>query len=100
MPFEEKFSFVYELGIKPVVSELAKELEENKGISLHVTRADELASTVNKVEDIIKSINNNDLILADITENRPSVLWELGLCHAFEKDVFILRNPERRFRFI
>ena len=40
---------------------------------------------------IVNSIYNSELILADLTEHKPNVLFELGLAIAFKKRVAIIR---------
>lgn len=40
---------------------------------------------------IVHSIFNADIILADLTEHNPNVLFELGLAIAFKKKVAIIR---------
>lgn len=56
-----------------------------------------IAKTANKAgSDIIQStivnqIISADLILADLTEHNPNVLFELGLAIAFEKKVVLIR---------
>jgi hypothetical protein len=89
MPFSKSFSFVYDLGIKPALKELEKEL--GKDIPIVIRRADDkLAVNDNKVHEIESLIDNHDLIVIDITGYNPNVLWELGYCQALRKHIIPL----------
>ena len=80
MPFDEDFDSVYEHLLKPVL--------EDAG--LDVLRADDIQSQQSILKDIIKNINESDLILADLTDANPNVFYELGIAHAFGKPVVLV----------
>ena len=80
MPFDEDFDSVYEHFLKPVL--------EDAG--LNVLRADDIQSQQSILKDIIKNINESDLILADLTDANPNVFYELGIAHAFGKPVVLV----------
>ena len=80
MPFHTPFDFVY--------SDLIKEICERHGFE--VIRADDMYSTKQILEDIVKGINSADLIIADLTENNPNVFYELGIAHGLNKPVQII----------
>ena len=79
MPFDEEFNDVYRSFIKPVL--------ESAGFK--VDRADDIESQQNIIKDILQGINNSDLIIADLTSGNPNVFYELGLAHAFRKQVIL-----------
>lgn len=80
MPFEEEFDGVYDYLIHDPFSEAGYD----------VMRADDLLNQRNILEDIIQSILNSELIVADLSKNNPNVYYELGLAHAFKKNVILL----------
>lgn len=61
------------------------------------SQAGYIAETANKTgsdiihKTIVSNIYNAELILADLTEHNPNVLFELGLAIAFKKKVAIIR---------
>lgn len=88
MPFSEKtgkypdgyFDEVFSSLIVPAAAEagyVAKTANINGSDIIHKT--------------IVNSIYNAELILADLTEHNPNVLFELGLAIAFKKKVAIIR---------
>ena len=80
MPFGDDFDPIYEKLIKPAFSENGYE----------VKRADDIESQQNILRDIVQSIHNSDLIVADLTTTNPNVFYELGLAHAFRKPVILI----------
>ena len=80
MPFDEEFETVYTEFIKPVLEE----------IGFSVERADDIESQQNILRDIVEQINKSDLIVADLTSVNPNVFYELGLAHAFQKQVILI----------
>lgn len=88
MPFSEKtekypngyFDEVYNSLIVPAAAEagfIAKTANKNGSDIIHKT--------------IVNNIYHAELILADLTEHNPNVLFELGLAIAFKKKVAIIR---------
>ena len=80
MPFEDDLKPVYDEFIKPVLSESGYE----------VKRADDIESQQNILRDIVESIYSSDLIVADLTDTNPNVFYELGLAHAFKRQVVLI----------
>ena len=80
MPFAPEFQDIYELFIQ-------KSLEE---AGFDVFRADDIINQNNILKDIISSIRNSDLIVADLTGANPNVYYELGIAHALNKPVVLL----------
>ena len=88
MPFSEKtdsypqgyFDEVFSSLIVPAAAQagyIAQTASKNGSDIIHKT--------------IVNSIYNSELILADLTEHNPNVLFELGLAIAFKKRVAIIR---------
>lgn len=80
MPFATEFDEIYEHLIRSVLVA--------EGFS--VSRADESRSSRNIMHDVIQGIFNADLVIADLSGANPNVYYELGLAHAFRKNVVLL----------
>lgn len=80
MPFGEGFDEIYALFISVALIEAGYE----------VLRADDIRSQQNILKDIVASIANSDLIVADLTGANPNVYYEVGLAHAFRKQVILM----------
>jgi hypothetical protein len=80
MPFSSDFNEIYNLFIASSLNE----------VGYDVFRADDVVSQRNILEDIIASINDSELIVADLTGSNPNVYYELGIAHAFGKSVILL----------
>ena len=80
MPFASDFDEVYDYLIRELLSEAGYE----------VSRADDILNQRNILEDVVQSIVNADLVIADLTTSNPNVYYELGLAHALEKRVVLI----------
>ncbi len=85
MQFSDEYNQLYEEVIKPVC--------ESKGIVCE--RADEYYTTNMIIDDIIKSIKESSLIIADITPDNPNVFYEVGYSHAIDKPTILLCDKKR-----
>lgn len=86
MPFKDDFNNPWEFAIKPAA-------EEN---DLDPYRADDRRLVANRItKDIMKSIIDAEIIIAEMTGQNPNVLYELGLAHSAKKRVIMItRNKE------
>ena len=80
MPFDSELAGVYEGFIRPAAL----------AAGFDVVRADDLHTSQNILRDIVGSISNADLVIADLTNNNPNVFYELGIAHALNKPVILL----------
>jgi len=80
MPFEQEFESVYVGFIEPVL----------RSSGYDVKRADDIENQRNIIRDIVESIYSSSLIVADLTGTNPNVFYELGLAHAFERQVILI----------
>jgi hypothetical protein len=71
MPFAEDLRWVFGEVIVPVGEELG----------LQVSRMDEESFVGRITEKIEQRIANSSILLADVTDNNPNVMYELGLAH-------------------
>ena len=89
MPFAEEFDAIYDYLIHDPFSEAGYD----------VKRADDILSQRNIMEDIIRSIIDSELIMADLSTANPNVYYELGLAHAFGKKVILLTQEIKEVPF-
>jgi len=80
MPFGEGFNEIYDLFISGALIEAGYD----------VLRADDIRSQQNILKDIVAGIANSNLIVADLTGANPNVYYEVGLAHAFRKQVILM----------
>lgn len=85
MDFNEKYSSVYTEIIKPVCENL----------DIECIRADEQYFPGTIIQDIIESIKECDIIIADITPDNPNVYFEVGYAYAMGKNPILLMNKAR-----
>ena len=81
MPFgDPDLQVVYEDFVRPTL--------ENTG--LECERGDDVFGSNVIMEDILKSIESSDLVLADLSKRNANVFYEVGICHALQKPVLLL----------
>ena len=85
MQFTDEYNDLYTEVIKPVVEDFGFECE----------RADEAHTTNPILQDIIQSIRESSVIIADITPNNPNVFYEVGYAHASNKSTILLCDRKR-----
>ena len=79
MPFDSDLDGVWE-ALRDVLAEK----------SFHASRADTILGQRNVMQDVVVGIANADLVVADLTDLNPNVMYELGLAHALDKPVIII----------
>jgi hypothetical protein len=85
MQFSKEYDELYENVIKPVCGE--------RGID--TVRADEYTTSSPIISDVIRSIRESSIVIADITPDNPNVFYEIGYAHAIEKPVILLSDRKR-----
>jgi len=80
MPFRPNFDKLYSAIIKPAITKMGVKCK----------RGDEIYGTESVISDIWECIQRSDFVIADLTGQNPNVCYELGLCHAINKDVIII----------
>src|SRR5258708_2500526 len=75
MPFDDRFSDIYKLGIQATAAECGVVAE----------RVDEQKFSEPILERIYRQIANADFIIADMTGRNPNVFYEVGYAHALGK---------------
>ena len=84
MPFRPTYQTEYDRVIRPAV--------EDSG--LECVRADEIYSRPHIMEDIWKSLRSARIVIAELTDKNPNVLYEIGLAHLLAKPVIIITRNE------
>ena len=59
-------------------------------LGLQVDRAADLSTANDIMRDIIRGIEDADVVIADLTDRNPNVFYEIGLAHARERPVVML----------
>jgi len=85
MQFTEDFNNLYTDVIVPISEKAGYE----------VVRADEFFSSTPILNDIIKSITESSVIIADITPDNPNVFYEIGYAHAIKKPTILICDKTR-----
>jgi hypothetical protein len=80
MDFAEPYTDIYRTLIKPTV--------EAEGF--RCVRSDDIFRTSAVIEDIWENINKAALVIAEISNTNPNVMYELGICHTIGKEVMML----------
>lgn len=88
MPFSEKTDKYPKGFFKEVFEQLIKPSAERAGFIAET--ADRNGSDIIH-STIIKAITNSNIILADLTEHNPNVLFELGIAIALKKPVILIK---------
>lgn len=87
MPFREDFDDVY-----LVIKDAVRAAEERLAVKLSCRRADEISKPGRITEQIITAINECDVLIADLTDSNPNVMYELGYGHALGKTTIIINQ--------
>lgn len=82
MPFTTELTEIYQNSVKPTV--------ENAALNLVCRRADDIKSNKAIIQDIWKSICEARIIIADMTDLNPNVMYELGIAHTLGKETILL----------
>ena len=85
MQFTKEYEDLYNEVIQPIC--------EEKG--LECRKADEIFTATPILDDIVSSIKDSTIIIADITPNNPNVFYEIGYAHALGKPTILLCDRSR-----
>ena len=84
MPFKQEFDAVH-AAIKAACTDL----------DLATRRVDEIYGPTKIIDDIFSTIAQSRVVVSDLTERNPNVLYETGLAHALDRDVVtIVQNDQ------
>jgi len=85
MQFSDEYNELFNEVIKPVC----------KKFDYDCIRADDFYSPTPILADIIYSINNASIIIAEITSKNPNVFYEIGYSHAIQKPTILLCDKNK-----
>ncbi|MDW7695902.1 hypothetical protein R9C00_25520 [Flammeovirgaceae bacterium SG7u.111] len=86
MPFTTPLTDIYINIIKPSV--------ENNEMGLVCQRADDFKTNKSIMQDIWKGICEAKVIIADLTELNPNVMYELGIAHTVGKETILIYQKQ------
>lgn len=89
MQFSPPFDGLFEDAIMPVA----------KTAGIHVEKADDTYGPGFVISDIMRRIDESDIVIADITPNNPNVFYEVGYAHAIKKPVILLAEKGKALPF-
>jgi hypothetical protein len=78
---------------------LAHVFEAALGEKYAITRADKISEPGIITSQILRALQDSDLVLADLTEHNPNVFYELAVRHAVEKPVIHVTDPRWKIPF-
>ena len=85
MPFDDELTTIYETIIKPTV----------ESMGLVSRRADDNKTNKAIIQDIWKGICEARLIIADLTNLNPNVMYELGIAHTVGKETIMIYQKNK-----
>ncbi len=85
MQFTNEYNILYNDVIKPVV----------ESYELECVRADDFYTSSPIIKDIVDSIKESYIIIAEITPDNPNVFYEIGYAHAINKPTILLCDKKR-----
>jgi nucleoside 2-deoxyribosyltransferase len=89
MPFDPKFSDIYQFGIKGAAEE----------VGAYAERVDEQIFQEGILDRIFNQISKADVIVADMTGKNSNVFYEVGYAHALGKIVLLLTQSAEDIPF-
>jgi len=84
MPFSDEFEDVYAM-----IADSVREISQRHSLQLIPLRADEIAEPGRITDQVLRAIDESPFLIADMTDNNPNVMYELGYAHALEKPTII-----------
>ena len=89
MPFTEKFTDLYELGVRQAC----------KDAGAHCERVDETFFQEGILDRVYNQISKADAIVAIMTDRNPNVFYEVGYAHALGKRVCLVTSTAEEIPF-
>ncbi len=86
-----KFKEVLDYIVRPAV--------EESGYDLRVIRADDIEQTGSIIKDILQSLLDAYVVIADLTNQNPNVFYELGVRHALKPRTILINEKSEDIPF-
>lgn len=99
-PVQEKLAFVlmpFETGLTAIYQSFVKPTVESKGLICR--RADDLHTNNAIMQDIWKSICEARIVIADLSNLNPNVMYELGIAHTVGKETILIHQNSGQTHF-
>jgi hypothetical protein len=87
----KKFKEILDYIIKPAV--------EESGYGLEVIRADDIKQSGSIIKDILQSLLDAHVVIADLTNQNPNVFYELGVRHALRPRTILISEKSEDIPF-
>lgn len=87
-PARERADRVLEFVLEPVLGE-----------KFEIVRADHVTSIGSINHDIVHRLHASDLVVADLTDTNPNVMYEVGIRHAFNLPIVQLAQKDQDLPF-
>jgi hypothetical protein len=91
MPFATEFDDVYATIKSAVASVPGEEVE--------CSRLDEIKSAGRITDDLVRELRRSTVCIADLTANKPNVMWEVGYAMALKKPILFLSQTVKDLPF-
>lgn len=75
---------------REVLEYIIKAAVKGSGYSLQVLRADDIDRAGSFIKDILESLYDSYVVIADLTEQNPNVFYELGVRHALSPRTILI----------
>lgn len=92
MPFSETDSLVEEKWTE-IFEHITKPAVEESGLGYECKRYG--LGRANIVKDILEDLNRAQVVVADLTDNNPNVLWELGVRHTLKRRTILISQDKK-----
>jgi len=89
MPFDPEFDAVFSNLVKPALEK----------VGYDVKRADSILNQQNILKDIVRGIEEANLVVADLTSLNANVFYELGISHTMQKPTVLLTQSSEDIPF-
>ncbi len=86
---EQKWTEIFEYIIKPTI--------EESGLGYVCERS--VAGRQNTIKGILESLNQANIVIADLTDNNPNVFYELGIRHTLANRTILIAQREEHVPF-
>ncbi len=92
MPFTDELTLIYTEIVKPAVENLPE-------FGLLCRRANDIKSNKVIMHDIWRSLCEARLVIADLSELNPNVMYELGIAHTLGKETILIYQRKAGVKF-
>jgi hypothetical protein len=82
-----------------LIHSTASDIGKKLNIKLEINRANQLEFGSTLTEHIITGIKSADLIIADISGNRPNIMYEIGMAHALNLPIILISTEAPEIPF-